>query len=356
MAETVHILGAGLSGMVAAIHVARLGREVLVLEAAKGIGGMGGLHPSVHTTPIDPVWMSAQIGSDVTKAFHPVKTFLVGMNEKMFRADPGPLHAVERGARKTSLDALLYKEACEAGVKFEFGTLLKDPRRLPRGSIIATGLHPEMYDYFELPNETSRGFASTSRTEWDTWCAGSMSSYTDDYFYANCANNLMYALLFGRGKVTAEGLEQCKSDIKRKFELDLDTWEYFTGRVPTGSARNPRLFHDKYILAGTLSGAMDPGNLFGIHGAMLSGKVAAMAVENPDRAIREFKRLNRFYSIAYCLKEFFRFMPGKLTFMELTVRYPSVFFPVMAISSLAVPGYRKGFWNYTVMKGVERVQ
>jgi len=114
-----------------------------------------------------------------------------------------------------------------------------------------------MYDYFEIPFEIPRGFASTRTTDWDTWCAGILSSYTDDYFYANCANRLMYGLLFGRSKVTVEGLEACKVDVQKKFGLELDTWEYFTVRVPTGSARNPRLFQDGYILAGTLAGAMD---------------------------------------------------------------------------------------------------
>jgi len=356
MAQTVYILGAGLSGMVAGINLARQGREVLIIEAAKNFGGMGEIHPSVHTTPIDPVWMSAQVGIDVTPAFHPVKTFLMGIKEKVFQADPGALHAVERGSRKTSLDALLYKEACEAGVRFEFGTLLKDPRRLPKGSIIATGLNPEMYDYFEIPFEVPRGFASTAKTDWDTWCAGSMSSYTDDYFYANCANKLMYALLFGRKKVSVEGLEQCKIDVKRKFDLDLDKWEYFSGRVPTGSARNPRLFQDKYILAGTISGAMDPVNLFGIHGAMLSGKIAAQAVENPERAMKEFKHINRFYSIAYCMKESFRVLPGKLMAMELSIRHPLIFFPLTALSSLSVPGYQQDVWNYSILKGVKRIQ
>ena len=43
--ETV-ILGAGLSGMVAAIVLAKEGRKVKIIEGAKEIGGDMGFHPS----------------------------------------------------------------------------------------------------------------------------------------------------------------------------------------------------------------------------------------------------------------------------------------------------------------------
>ena len=355
MSNKVHILGAGLSGMVAAINLARAGREVLVLEGSKKIGGMGGLHPSVHTTPMDPGWMSHQVGIDLTSAFHPIKTFLWAIDDKAYRLNPASMHAVERGARKGSIDTLLYNQALEVGVEFAFGQHMKDLRQLPKGSIVATGLLPEMYDYFEIPFEIPRGFATTSRTDWDAWCAGTMSSYTDDYFYANCVNNLMYGLLFGRNKVTVEGLEACKKDVQRRFGLDLNKWEYFTVRVPTGSARNPRLFQDGYILTGTLSGSMDPSSLFGIHGAILSGKVAATAVEDPDRAAKEFKRMNRFYKLAYYMKELQRRMPGKRALFEFNVRHPLLLFPMTAIISLAIPGYQHGFWNRDMVKGAERI-
>ena len=356
MAGKVHVLGAGLSGMVAAINLARRGREVLVIEGAKKIGGMYGLHPSVHTTPIDPAWMSERVGIDVTSAIHPVKSFQTVIGDKMFELNPGPMHAVERGARAGSIDMLLYGTACRAGVEFQFGTFLKDLREIPKGSIIATGLDASMYDYFTIPFEITRGFSGIQKTDRDTWAAGLMADYTNDYFYANCANRLMYGLFFSRGRVTVETLEMCKRDAKKHFGLDFPKWDYFTGRVPTGSARNPRLFQDGFILAGTLSGAMDPGALFGIHGAILSGKVAATAVEDPDRAIREFRDMNKYYRISYYLRRFFSHVPGRrLAMMEFNIRHPLFAYPMMLLTSAAVPGYRQGIWNYEIMKSARRV-
>ena len=356
MAGKIHILGAGLSGMVAAITLARKGREVLVIEGEKRLGGMHHDMPSVHTTPIDPAWMSDQVGIDVTSAFHPIKSFVTVVGNRMYALNPGPMHAIERGSRKSGIDQLLYDQACEAGVQFEFGTFLKDLREIPLGSIIATGLDASMYDYLESPFEITRGYAGTQKTDKEPWAGGLMASYTKDYFYANCANNLMYGLFFSRGKVQVETLEMCKRDIKEKFDLEIPNWEYFTGRVPTGSAKNPRLYQDGYVLAGTLSGAMDPGALFGIHGAILSGKLAAMAVDDPDRAMKEFKEMNKHYRISYYLRRFLSHVPGRLAMMDFNMRHPLFSYPMMALTSAAVPGYRQSIWGYEIMKGAKRVE
>lgn len=355
MAGKIHVVGAGLAGMVAAINLARQGREVLVIEGEKTIGGMHRSLPSIHTTPIDPAWMSEQVGIDLKPAFHPIRGFQTVIGNRTYELSPGPMHAVERGARKSGIDALLYEEACRAGVQFSFGTLLKDLREVPRGSIIATGLDAGMYDYLDIPFEIVRGFSGTHKTDREPWAAGMMAEYTDDYFYANCANHLMYGLFFSRGKVSPETLELCKRDVKEKFGFELPKWEYTTGRVPTGSARNPRLYQDGYILAGTLSGAMDPGALFGIHGAILSGKVAATAVEDPDRAIDAFRGMNKFYRVGYYLRRFFSRVPGRLAVMDFNLRHPVFAFPLMFLTAAAVPGYRKGIWNYEVMKSARRI-
>ncbi len=66
-----------------------------------------------------------------------------------------------------------------------------------------------------------------------------------------------------------------------------------------GSFANPRLFHDRFILAGTLAGAQDPVLLFGVHGALVTGRIAALAVDEPERAYREFRKVNRFWRMSY---------------------------------------------------------
>ena len=52
MAESV-VVGAGLGGLVAAVNLAREGRDVVVLERESRIGGSPLYHPSPEGTPLD---------------------------------------------------------------------------------------------------------------------------------------------------------------------------------------------------------------------------------------------------------------------------------------------------------------
>lgn len=55
-------------------------------------------------------------------------------------------------------------------------------------------------------------------------------------------------------------------------------------------------------MCGTISGAMDPMMWFGILGAIISGRIAAMAVTDRARAEAEFARFTRRFRAAWWLK------------------------------------------------------
>ena len=79
---------------------------------------------------------------------------------------------------------------------------------------------------------------------------------------------------------------------------DWHTIENLVG-TPTGSFSNPRLYCGNLILAGTLSGMQDPSMVLGVHGALVSGRIAAMAVHDRERATEEFRRMNRWWKLGY---------------------------------------------------------
>ncbi|WP_028314600.1 FAD-dependent oxidoreductase [Desulfatibacillum aliphaticivorans] len=70
--KDVSIYGAGLAGLVAAINLAREGLNVTVYEREDEIGGSKDLHPSVHSTPMQPKETWDYIGVDLSSHF--VKT------------------------------------------------------------------------------------------------------------------------------------------------------------------------------------------------------------------------------------------------------------------------------------------
>ena len=137
--KKITIVGAGLSGMVSAINLAKKGYEVTVLEKEKKIGGSAAFHPSLHATPIDVNHTSNFIGIDLKDHFP-----LLTDNQswiKNVRLIPTEFntHGVERGQRKSSLDNYLYKLCLELGVKFEFGHTVKKLADIAPGSIVASG-------------------------------------------------------------------------------------------------------------------------------------------------------------------------------------------------------------------------
>jgi len=346
----IHIVGAGLSGMVAAILLTREGHEVTILEGHPGIGGMKGVHPSAHTTPIDVERVSRTLDIDLSPCFKPILDFRMGVLDRLYVCGSDTLHCVERSSRPSSIDSFLYNLCLRQGVVFSFGPVDKDPLSLPPNTILATGLHPEMFDALSIPYNRvysfwiaparSTGKFQNLKTEFEQLLVGHIDNYTNDYFYVTAMNDLWYALLFSRKPLNPTHLDRCVKKVRDRLGVELDEWKFLTGCVPTKSLRNPRLFLGDKILTGSLSGSMDPMFLFGIHGALLSGRVAAMAVTDPEGAELEFRRLNRFFIPTLVQRRIYEknFLRNYVLNLMLT-RIPRTTVQLSRVAALGVPGY-----------------
>ena len=353
--KKIHIAGAGLGGMVAALELARNGYEVHVVEAAGLLGGIGDFHPSLHVTPINKQRMSRFIGCDISSAFVETAGFGFWVQEDPYQLNYPVLCYVERGNRPTSLDQLLYR-ACESlGVKFHFGVYLKKATELPPGSIFACGLHPLMYEELGLPFQRIYGSYIAFEFELgqtDRYLRCYFDDYTEDYFYAAGIHQLWYGLLFGRKPLTEAGRAACLRQLESREGIRCREWKNITGCTPTGSISNPRLFAGRYILAGSMSGMMDPFFLFGIHGALLSGKVAALAVDQPEAALALFRILNRNFWKAYLLRKGFEGNPFGFSLFRSMLAKPGLFLPLLKLLGLGVPGGPKGWFQEATRSAV----
>ncbi len=137
--EKIQIAGAGISGLSAAITLARGGKEVEVLEKNKTVGGQ--FKDSVHAFRNYPTPMQTildDIGIDL-KYTNPIyKTYKYSPSLKMVEIDSEiPVHyTILRGSEnKKSICHQLHKQAKKEGVKFRFNTKA-DPADV---DIIATG-------------------------------------------------------------------------------------------------------------------------------------------------------------------------------------------------------------------------
>lgn len=318
--KNITIYGCGMSGLVAAINLAREGHSVLVKDKEKGYGGDTMYNPSTHCTPIDRKRTSDYIGIDISSVFYPLIACPFYLHDTRSDAPHSGLYSVERGNRPTSLDTLLYGMAKKEGVSFEFNAPLKKSglKGLPPDTIIACGLTPSAYDMLEVPSQTwygwvsrgEAGFSDYSRIWWDEGIT--------EYGYLSSANNYYFDLLFSIKPVTAAALEKYKTFIRRNEGLEYSNWEYVKGAVPVARSNNPRLFHNGLIMCGTISGYMDPFGWFGIAGALVSGKIAAMAVDDREAAQKEFDRFIRYYRRVFYLKKYlwYTLLRPRVEFLE----------------------------------------
>jgi hypothetical protein len=346
MAENI-VVGAGLSGLVAAINLAREGREVLVLERESRVGGSPMYHPSPEGTPVDPAALEAFTGIDISPALHHFDGRAVVSGE-MIPIDSEAIRSwlIERGPRSTSLDSLLYGIAVAEGVKFEFGHPVwsnDDVAKLPPDSIIATGLYFEGFDAVRVPYLTS--FHYVARQTTDDESSSQVTIYNDrftsDYAYTTSLNGILFAHVFQRKPIGRDTLKAFEEAVFVAEGYEYRAWEHFTFPVPAATIRNPRLFAGDKILAGTLAGYMEPYMFFGMLGALVSGKIAAMAVSDKARALEEFRLATRSFARVYLLQKVIGMVPLPLLLPQLKMGLRHAFeFPEVTKTVVeAMPGW-----------------
>ncbi len=352
MAE-VTIVGAGLAGLVAAINCARNGHHVRVLERFGHVGGDPYIRPAVDVTPMDPKRLGDFIGVELLPPYvTPTLEFPIYVYGKRYLVAGNRLHlhSVERGSRSTSLDVYLFEKAREVGVEFELGVELSSQRdfaSLPPNTIVATGLEVEPFLALRRPYLPVYGFIGKTRHEGPPRIMGFFDRYTSYYNYCANVNGVAFALAFDSRPVTASLRDKWDRQLREWEGMDFDTWLPHEGVVATKKLTAPCLFVGDKILAGTLAGMQDPFFLFGVQSSLVSGKVAAIAVEDRERAWRLFRSFTSAYKYSWLYKRFFDAQPHFMRERGLRLgfgaylKYPSLLQPAIEISLKSLPGYGK---------------
>ncbi|MCD6571361.1 MAG: NAD(P)-binding protein [Deltaproteobacteria bacterium] len=309
----VFIYGAGLAGMVAAINLARQGFKITIYDREESIGGAKNLHPSIHTTPLQPKETWDYIGIDLSESFYPTDTYpSFWYNAKRMTLPPyvnnTVAYNVERGPRNSSIDVKLYEIALNEGVKFSFNKNLTpdELKSAPPGSIIATGLYKEVYDLVGVRYSSTYGYlASIPWEQGEVNGAIHMGRFSVDYGYTAALNGLMFVLLFSRTPLEDRDLGKFKKILKDARGLEFPNWHTFNGHFP----RETRLSWEDKILAGTLSGMIEPFWGYGIVGALISGKVASLVHTDRKKAEEDFFKFTAGFQRKLARKEKMDNMP-----------------------------------------------
>lgn len=335
------IVGAGLSGMVAAINLAREGRRVLVRERRSGVGGATGV-PGFEDivinigdgTPMHLDRVRSYIGIDLSPVAVPLKSLKNHIYGKTFEIEfyrGVPTYLFERGPGPSSLDAHLYEIAKAEGVEFSFDDAVCEFDKLPPGAIIATGIFGEPWPVLSASNKLAFGYFAMSRTEdRSAKVIIYFDEYTRDYAFYSQVNGACGACLFSRERPLERPVkERFERQLSHNDGIAFDEWHSISiAALPVLSVKDPRLFAGDYILAGSLSGSVDPLLLFGVHGALVTGKIAALAVSDRQRALEEFKSVNRRYKLGFYAAAVLQHVPIPL--LRVLIRAGARSYPVIA--------------------------
>jgi flavin-dependent dehydrogenase len=352
----VTVAGAGLAGLVAAINCAKAGHRVRVLERCQVVGGEPYVRPAVDVTPMDSEALGRFIGIEL-KEPQVVSTeeFVGYIYGKRYAIPGGQLHlkSVERGAGENSLDRYLYNLAVDAGVQFEFGASLdseEDFARLPAGSIIATGLVPEPFQALKRPFLDMYGFICKGSVEAPPRVIAFFDHYTKYYCYCANQNGTASGLGFDSGPVSQSLQEQWRRQLEEGEGWRLEQWLPHQGVVATPGIKSPNLFAGSKILAGTVAGMQDPFLLFGVHSSLCSGKIAAIAVDDREKAWRLFKDFMAPYKVSWSLKKVFDALPHGVRkpvlriIFELYDSHQHMMQPFVEFILKTIPGFGKMEW------------
>jgi flavin-dependent dehydrogenase len=350
MSREIDIVGAGLAGLVAGINLAGQGFKVRIYEAKNNIGGDISF---ADATLMYPAMLERELGISIRDALKPWKsTRILAYGKRYEFALPHLTEAytMERGKGELSLENVLYRQALEKGVEVILGSKLsmKEISELPAGTIVATGLNKNSFELFNIPHRPFYGHMATGKSDpSQPQVIVYFDRFTREYgYYAQCSKSSV-ALVF---RMDRPLLDEEKTAFRKKLAedngIEMDSWnDDISGWAawPLKSWKNMNLLREGKILAGTLAGVVSPVLNFGVNGALVSGRIAAMAVTDQNTARREFSRLAPLYLPQFIFRRFREHAPISLlklgTWAILSTYTPSSFHHLLSFA-LWPPGLK----------------
>jgi flavin-dependent dehydrogenase len=334
----VQIYGAGLSGLVSAIHLARNGFHVSVYEKEEKIGGSIACHPSIHMTPMHLQRMEEYIGIELYSCFSPLREFRGYIGPQKYAFSTEALYLVERGPRPSSLDYYLYTTALNEGVGFEFSHPItsQELRRIPDHSIIATAGYSQIIEALHLPYVVFKQFDTHLFTNLEDICIVYFGDFTSDYGYISTKNGLLSAQLSGRSNLSKEKVQRFADLVKETEGIDLDGWSSVISYFPKKGRLFTTIAGKTLVLAGDTAGFIDPFFGFGVSGALMSGKIAAMGITSKQKALQEFAQFNPRLNKDLLLHTLYRHLPFKKFILSQAMKFQDT---PLSFLKRSIPGF-----------------
>jgi flavin-dependent dehydrogenase len=94
------------------------------------------------------------------------------------------------------------------------------------------------------------------------------------------------------------------------------------------------------VLAGDIAGFLDPFFGFGVNGALISGKIAAISITSNQKALQEFKKFTSKINKDLLLHTIYWHLPFKKLIISQTMKYHNEVYLV----NRSIPGFTDENW------------
>jgi len=337
------VYGAGLSGLVAAINLARDRYNVTVYDKEKRIGGSTKCHPSNHMTPMHIQKMQEYIGIKIEACFSKLDRFVGYIGQKKYSFSTKNLYVVERGPRDSSLDLYLYKIAQNEGVNFKFSHPLREEKLkdIPDNSIIATAGYSQLVKSINLPYVTFKQYDAHMDADLGNITIAYFGNYTSDYGYISGKNGILSAQISGSLSLSQKNLEKFTHLIKETEGIEIDRWSSIVAHFPKKAQLFTSYGRKTFVLAGDVAGFLDPFFGFGINGALISGKIASISKKSKQIALKEFKNYSSNLNKNLLLHTIYWHLPFKNFIRSQVMKFQNKqFIPI----NNSIPGFKDEDW------------
>jgi flavin-dependent dehydrogenase len=272
MKKPIRIIGAGPSGLCAAINLARVGYPVIVYERSIDVGtrfhgDFQGVENWSTTEDFLTTLQKMSIRPDfLCQPYTTGQFYMKGDYGGTVTSSKPLFYLTLRGNCERSLDRSLLQQAQEVGVEVRFG----QRRSATEGEIIATGP--------ARPNVLASGV--TFRTSLSDTIMATLHNRIAPWGYAYLLvrknRGTLATVYYKDFKNSAEHLNRSIQYFQKKVSFDMNNAKRFTGYgdfVPTESAA-----HNGRLYVGEAAGFQDFLFGFGIRYALTSGYLAARSI------------------------------------------------------------------------------
>jgi flavin-dependent dehydrogenase len=191
-----------------------------------------------------------------------------------------------------------------------------------------------------------------TKTDLENITIAYFGDFTSDYGYISMKNGILSAQLSGPLNLSNENLKKFTDVVKETEGIELEGWVSIVSSFPK-KARLVTTFAGKtYTLAGDVAGFLDPFFGFGISGALISGKIAAMNILSQQKASKEFKQLTSRLQKDLLIHTIYWHLPLKKVILSQIMKVHDAH---LSFIKRGIPGFTDDDWVKIISIGVEGI-